>query len=385
MYVTNNISKLSDTENDHTVNMDRLTRIRWYRELSIFLNLLTTLPPPPPLHITSVGYDTLLLILQSIQALCIPPPDPIPRLRFRLTPHSPDRQNHRTGSDVFAGWASHRYEFWNISGETPESFLNMLLDIMDRLVDGSDTDIMCVSPTNQLLITLMWLKQYPTYHFICLIFHVSSTTIWRIIQRVWPILWVRMAPEVHWSSDQEWNSFRGIWSEMPNVVGCIDGTSHRIERPQDGQEEFYSGHRHHHCYHTIVMITSAKQFCYIGSGYLGHCNGQRCYNLMPDIGGAQLNFPDGLFILADQGYTCEAPLVTPYRQMEIRAAAPARREEMQNNNNLVRKRRIYVEHLIRGMKIYRVMSEVYRHPRRHQSSLVELVAGLAQRRARILN
>ena len=56
-----------------------------------------------------------------IQLIGVPPPDPLPHLRFRLMPDVHDRMNHWTGSNLFEKWSRHRYEFWHGTDQTPET------------------------------------------------------------------------------------------------------------------------------------------------------------------------------------------------------------------------------------------------------------------------
>ena len=41
---------------------------------------------------------------------------------------------------------------------------------------------------------------------------------------------------------QEWDAMGGVWPELHNTVGSIDGTSHEIYRPiVEPQEQYYLG------------------------------------------------------------------------------------------------------------------------------------------------
>ena len=166
--------------------------------------------------------------------------------------------NHWTCSNLLEKWSRHRYECWHGTGETPETFLQMLGKVNDAMTsDDNDASIICLSPANQLLLTLIWLRQYPTYWLLSLIFEISVSSVSRVINRTWPILWENLSPDVKWPSSQQWNSLHGSWQEMSDVA-VIDGISHEIHRPQDGQEDYYSGNRHMHCFHTIVIIYIGK-------------------------------------------------------------------------------------------------------------------------------
>ena len=64
--------------------------------------------------------------------------------------------------------------------------------------------------------------------------------------------------------------------------GAIDGTSHRIYKPQtEPQEEFYSGHRRYHSMHTQVIVDNIKKIRLIRSGYMGHLNDAATFVLLP--------------------------------------------------------------------------------------------------------
>ena len=117
-----------------------------------------------------------------------------------------------------------------------------------------------------------------------IIFDISVTSVSRIINKCTDILWRQYAKGIIWPTLDQWAALQGRWPKIPSALGAIDGTSHRILRPRsDDQTSVYSGHRHYHCFHTIIIITADRNLAYVGAGYLGHCNDQRCYNLMPNI------------------------------------------------------------------------------------------------------
>ena len=59
----------------------------------------------------------------------------------------------------------------------------------------------------------------------------------------------------------------------------------------------------------------------------------------------QLEFPPGLWILADSAYPCPGPLITPYREAQIRRRLPHQQTSQRYFNFLHRSRRVYVEHV----------------------------------------
>ena len=152
------------------------------------------------------------------------------------------------GHDVFTAFVLHRHEFWFMTSETPQTFESMLQIILPSLQNGPRL----LSPRNKLLMTLIWLRHYPTYAIVSLMFNISVTSVYRIVEEVWMVMLQHFAPHVRWPTRNEWEQQVSTWPEMPYVVGAIDGTSHRILIPQVNQQLFYSGHRTCHCVHTQV-------------------------------------------------------------------------------------------------------------------------------------
>ena len=54
-------------------------------------------------------------------------------------------------------------------------------------------------------------------------------------------------------------SMKGDWPELEDAVGCMDRTSHRINRPTKNLALFYTGHRRIHCIHTQVIIDTDRK------------------------------------------------------------------------------------------------------------------------------
>lgn len=154
--------------------------------------------------------------------------------------------------DVYSTLVSRPYDFLRLSGETIQSFQDLQDLIAPRLVNFQHR---AVEPINRLLITLIWLRQYPTYPMFSLMFGIGTSTVGDIVNNMWLILWEICVPLEEWPDVNSWRQRVGEWPEMPRVVGSIDGTYHEILIPSnEPQEEFYSGHRKYYCIHTQVCI-----------------------------------------------------------------------------------------------------------------------------------
>ena len=69
--------------------------------------------------------------------------------------------------------------------------------------------------------------------------------------------------------------------------------------------------------------------------------------------------------------------MTPYTAAQVRQRQTRKRKRL---NRRIAQCRIEVEHIIRELKLFRVIGSLYRHPREKMAQLVELCGGLAVRK-----
>jgi hypothetical protein len=279
-----------------------------------------------------------------------------------------------TGRNVFTLFSDHRYEFFEVTGEGPETFLE-LVNILPLREYGDNI----LTKRNRVLLVVIWLRTYQTYRMLSVLFDVSVSYIEDELKRSIPIFEEVMSQFITWPSEQEWLDLRGNWPKISAAVGAIDGTSHEIYRPTEFQHQFYSGHRRYHCLHTQLVIDNSGRIRYLESGFLGHQNDAQQFILMRQIG-VELPFPDVCFLLGDTIYPNRYPLLTPYSMAQIRRKHGVERQQSLRFNRYLRRYRVKVEHTIAQMKIYKSISSVWRHPRNLLSNVVKICAGLICRR-----
>ena len=98
------------------------------------------------------------------------------------------------GRDVYRIFSRHRYEFFRASGETLESF-NDLFDLIHTAISERTVGSK-LSPVNKLLMVLLWLRNYPTYILLSLIFEIDESSVCRIINEMWRILYEYLSPGI---------------------------------------------------------------------------------------------------------------------------------------------------------------------------------------------
>jgi len=325
------------------------------------LALLMSIPPPPD-HNDFIEYVHSVLVT----IICRPPPSL--NIKQRLFP---ELDIYFQGRDVFGMFWHQEYDFFEITGETPQTFISLSNEI---ILPGSAR---VLSKENKLLLVFLWLRSYPSYHFLSTLFNISVSTVKELIKLAIPILDNHFDMFLEWPTITEWENFRNQWPKLPMAVGAIDGTSHEVYRPVHGQRQYYSGHRQYHCIHSQVVVDCTGRIRHIETGFLGHQNDAQQFNLMSKIG-HDLPFPDQCVLLADKIYPNRFPLMTPYTSAQIRRRD--NRRQCRRLNRTISKYRIVVEHAIAEIKAYKCVSSIWRHKRHFLAATVRLVAKLVVRR-----
>ena len=130
----------------------------------------------------------------------------------------------------------------------------------------------------QLLITMIWLRRYPSMNHLAAQFRISVGCVHKVIHRIIPILHSYLVPKyIKWHSMNHWRRLRGTFPEWPRVVAIIDGTSFRISRPKGCyQRLFWRGDRHCFFLNWIIVIDVARYIVMSRPGFQGHLHDSTC-------------------------------------------------------------------------------------------------------------
>lgn len=124
--------------------------------------------------------------------------------------------------------------FRRATGLTPLVFQTLVETIKDHLAlrkySGRPP---ILSVEDQLLLTLMYYREYRTLFMIGVTYEVSEATAWQIIRKIEDIL----------SHSPEFNLIRKERLSLENqeTTYLVDATEIAIERPKTDQADFYSG------------------------------------------------------------------------------------------------------------------------------------------------
>ena len=217
--------------------------------------------------------------------------------------------------------------------------------------------------TDRLLLTLLYLRQYPTFDRLGEQFHNSESYAWKIYHQICDIL-VKVLKLKN----------RKALLEQPVKVILIDVTEQPIERPTRGQKEYYSGKKKRHtiktqllvCLSTLTILTVC---CQKGSVHDFRILKENRPLLHPDT-----------IKLGDSGYQgIQKLFANSFSPVKKKKGKSLTKDEKEYNRNLA-KQRILIEHVNRRCKIFRVVKETYRGKHKNYGKTWTIVAGIVNLR-----
>jgi DDE superfamily endonuclease/Helix-turn-helix of DDE superfamily endonuclease len=220
-----------------------------------------------------------------------------------------------------------------------------------------------VSIENQLLMTVLYWREYRDQEHIALDYGVTQPTVSRIIAEVENIL-IKSGQ----FSIPGRKSLRTADGKYEVVI--VDVTETPTERPKKKQKRKYSGKKKRHTLKSLFIIDAkSKEICFIAIS-----NGStHDFKMLKD---SKLQINDSITILADLGFLGIKKLHSnseiPHKNSKNHRLTE---DEKQENKGLA-KRRIVIEHVNRMMKIFLILKYPYRNKQKRFGLRVNLLAAI---------
>ena len=146
-------------------------QLRYFPSLnSLGMTALLTAIETAPHHLSD---DIHLLILLEVMGSSV-----LSRMHTHILMFIDDNPESYVGRYVFTSLSRRRRDFNLAVGETPESFLEMFYTVLPNLEPQvRDRQPGRLNRLNRLLLTLLWLKTYPLYNTLSIIFDISRPII----------------------------------------------------------------------------------------------------------------------------------------------------------------------------------------------------------------
>lgn len=239
----------------------------------------------------------------------------------------------------------------------------------------------------RLLMTLLWLRIYPTFAVLGFLFSLDKTNVHATVGDLLATLeTLADFPFEHPSSQrQKLRSVAAVMAAFPDVCLVIDAKEQRVQRPKSSKEDdrqrpYYSGKKKGHTVKNEIAVMPDGRLGAVSESVPGGANHDLTLlrrtklldRLDPETEGAML----------DKGYDGirkDYPRHRLYLPFKARRNRPLTDEEKAYNRHLA-KYRIVVEHTNAQLNQFQVLAQVYRHDRTGHSRVVRAVAYLVDRR-----
>ena len=235
---------------------------------------------------------------------------------------------------------------------------------------------------DHILLTVVWLRVYPTHEVLGYLFGVSDSTVSRTIKRVLPVLeqgghdTMRMPDP----GKKRRRQLVELLHDTPELAVVIDSFEQGVQRPADRTEadSYYSGKKKHHTLKSQVAVDEdTGQIVDVSDSVPGPIAD---LTLLKQSGLMQ-RLPEGIGGIGDAAYQGLEKLhphglgASPRKKPR----GKPRSEEDKLYNSAFSSRRIIVETTIGRMRRYQSITQTDRHHRQLHASRVVSIAGLVNR------
>jgi hypothetical protein len=242
-----------------------------------------------------------------------------------------------------------------------------------------------LDPRDQILLTVVWLRQYPIHEVLGFLFGVSDSTVSRCLARVLPLLEAagQTAMRLPDPGRKKRRTFDALLADLPELFVVIDSFEQRVQRPAERAvaEQWYSGKKKAHTIKSQVAVDGQTgEICDVAESV----RGPTADITLLEASRLLDRLPEGVGPEGDLAYVGIAKLhpqglgATPRRKPRGQERPP---DDIAYNRAFAR-RRVIVEHTIGRMRRYQAITQPDREHRRHHTARVRAVAGLVNRQLR---
>jgi hypothetical protein len=235
---------------------------------------------------------------------------------------------------------------------------------------------------DQILLTIVWLRLYPTHEVLGYLFDVSDSTARRAIERMLPLLEQSGQDTMRLPDPgkRQHRQLDALLADLPELMVIVDSFEQRVQRPRERAtaDGYYSGKKRQHTLKSQVAIHEyTGQVVDVSDSVPGPTADIK----LLEQSGLMTRLPPGVGAMGDLAYVGIDKL-----EAQHIGAAPRRKPRGQPRpaedvayNTAFSRRRIGVEHSIGRMRRYQAITQTDRNHRQDHTPRVRAIAGLANR------
>jgi hypothetical protein len=292
----------------------------------------------------------------------------------------------------YAHLSRHPAVFQAMTGLTVAAFDDLLTDLLPVCVRATQQRLtrpnrrhaeLCW--TNQVLLTVIWLRTYPTSEVLAYLLGVSDSTVSRVLARLVPLLEAAGKDTMPLPDPgrKRRKQLDDLLRDTPALAVVIDTSLQRVQRSKDraAADAHYSGKKKQHTLKSQVAVDEESgQIVDVADSVPGPTaditvleQSELLKRLPPGVGGIGDLAYVGIDKLHPKGLGA-----SPRRKPRGKDRPP---EDIAAGRAFSR-RRIVVEHRIGRIRRYQCLNQTDRHHRQNHSARTRAVAGLVNRQIR---
>lgn len=230
----------------------------------------------------------------------------------------------------------------------------------------------------RLLVCLLYLRQHWTMQALSELVGCSESTVWNYIHEMLPYLrqalpaslleqWQQDCPSLERSELEAW------LAELPQGALLVDSWEQPIPRSSDNEEQkqYYSGKQKEHTRkNQAITLPQGVDLVDVVIGEKGPRSDSKLFEQ------TQTELPEGIPFIGDKAYVGRPHTTTPHKKPPKGELTQAQKDF----NRSVSQQRVYVEHVIRVIKIFRVAKQEFRMRSGMYDRAIGCVCGLVRLR-----
>lgn len=241
-----------------------------------------------------------------------------------------------------------------------------------------------LSPADQVLLTIIWLRQYPTFPVLGYPFGVDDRPASRIVARLLPLLEAagRDSMRLPDPGPHHRRDLPQLLKNTPGLLVLVDTFEQRVQRPGDPEEQrkWYSGKKKAH---TIKSQVGVEEVTGRIVDVADSVPGPTADIAVLKGSALPARLPPGTGLLGDSAYQGLAALHPEGYSPRKKPKGQARPDEARAYNREIARRRVKAEHSIGRLRRFEALTARDRHHRAEHTRRVCAVVGLVNRQLAI--